>query len=204
MPEPYFPVIYAVVCTEYLAPVSGIAVHGAGNCSGAPSPLVSGPQLGWHSAKWHHCKGKSNLSVATCKEKFKLSVLSILLAKYTQKCLMKSTVWLCLDNSMQAFVTIQDANQAQESHGLLAGHVPETGPRNSGIRVWQQKSKCPQPVSPDSEGSGPTYTSISWAVTPHHCKTEVPERRTQVCSALTASEADEKMSFDILNSCWKV
>lgn len=107
--------------------------------SSKPSGIISGPQLGWHSAKWHHCKGKSNLSVATCKEKFKLSVLSILLAKYTQKCLMKSMVWLCLDNSMQAFFTFQDANQAQESHGLLAGHVPGTGPRNPGIRVLTAK-----------------------------------------------------------------
>lgn len=47
MPEPYFPVIYAVVCMEYLATVSGIAVHGAGNCSGAPSPLVLFQGLSW-------------------------------------------------------------------------------------------------------------------------------------------------------------
>lgn len=65
-----------------------------------------------------------------------------------------------------------------------------TDSRNPTIRVKYHLNW----VDPDS------YTGVSWTLTLRHCKTNVSEKRSQACSALTASEADEKMSFDILNS----
>lgn len=82
---------------------------------------------------------------------------------------------------------MNNANQAlgspRKTHGLLAGCVPERGPRDPQIQVLSGKIQLPALcVALGRTDADATYGRGGWMLTPRSCKTQACEKRTEVSS----------------------